>query len=951
MRLRTGLLAVSICLAACGPTGCGEVQRPVTGAIRLHLRQIYDTGAWLRRVPVELAVSLYARVKLERFLAELELPEALHQRLRARVNADDFVDELVPFLLFVHEMYQPPVGESAETFDDHLRAHFAPEDDVPGIEHSMFEWNPEQVPEGPSLPGLAPEVVRELLAFYDVLYLRDRTDASQVEERLACERRAELPALERATRAALPSIRNLLEALGEQMEGQADLGAALAAVLKDDEKLETATAALIRFIDQTVCRNYRFFASRAFRANQLKNWLKAELARPQGGALWSYLEHAQYERRHGVVVVVDGLQGRLVQALAGSGADDAFIARIAEEQRAAGGPAPKAKSLREPAAQQTAFLEAFAQRGYRHPDYLPFFRERLADAHTHWLPVGISTTPTISVRNIPIGLTGAPVAGANSTGLPNFHFVERNYERNGQQQGRAYYFYGSDAVDLVRLTDAAELRTLFERLPEVGSMSCSAQYDERAQFGIDPFVNLGLGEKLRDFGERQCAAELEKRVDTELKLRKLRNRLLDKRASFDGTSPWWRFWVRIADEQDRKLAEGWIEEIAELEQRTLPELLMVYDPWPDHFAHFEGPFADEILAPSGELNRLDYWLGRWQRAYQKAGLLERTVFGLSGDHGLSPVFHLLNPEVEIFDALRERGLDFRVVKISSDEGEGPKLTNPFRPPSMKGIDVVIASTAGGNYMFDLFVDQDAGFARQPLASELRAIRPLSQPDAAPIDLLEEIVTRLSDSLEYLAVRETANSPDEGRVRLIGWRDGERAEALIRRRGNRLHFSFEGADLLDTDRLSPYEVFTDDDLRDHAVLRKRCLGALEDDVSTWCTEEAWRRLCSYTPRPDSVVQLGHLYASERAGTINLFPRAGIGYNSFVPGRHAGESFHEKNALVTVWGPPLASRRAASPLRSAVNGSVPMAVYQHLSGERPLRGDDGWGYTPLPHDWFD
>ena len=41
---------------------------------------------------------------------------------------------------------------------------------------------------------------------------------------------------------------------------------------------------------------------------------------------------------------------------------------------------------------------------------------------------------------------------------------------------------------------------------------------------------------------------------------------------------------------------SWIREIARLEQRTLPELFVAYNPWPDHFAHFEGPFADEIIS-------------------------------------------------------------------------------------------------------------------------------------------------------------------------------------------------------------------------------------------------------------------------------------------------------------------------------------------------------------------
>ena len=79
-------------------------------------------------------------------------------------------------------------------------------------------------------------------------------------------------------------------------------------------------------------------------------------------------------------------------------------------------------------------------------------------------------------------------------------------------------------------------------------------------------------------------------------------------------------------------------------------------------------------------------------------------------------------------------------------------------------------------------------------------------------------------------------------------------------------------------------------------------ARTDDPASWCDENTWRRLTRYTARPDSVVQLAHLYDSDRAGTINLFPSTGIGYNSKVPGRHAGESFHEKDAFVGFFGEP-------------------------------------------------
>jgi hypothetical protein len=88
----------------------------------------------------------------------------------------------------------------------------------------------------------------------------------------------------------------------------------------------------------------------------------------------------------------------------------------------------------------------------------------------------------------------------------------------------------------------------------------------------------------------------------------------------------------------------------------------------------------------------------------------------------------------------------------------------------------------------------------------------------------------------------------------------------------------------------------------------------------------------------VTQLAHLFDTDRAGTINLFPRDGVGYNTKVPGRHAGESFHEKDAFVAVWGAGVSGER----VKVAVNGAVPMALYRWVTGEPAVSGQDGWGY---------
>ena len=98
---------------------------------------------------------------------------------------------------------------------------------------------------------------------------------------------------------------------------------------------------------------------------------------------------------------------------------------------------------------------------------------------------------------------------------------------------------------------------------------------------------------------------------------------------------------------------------------------------------------------------------------------------MAGDHGLTPVFYSLNPEKQVFDGLQTE-LDYSIVvkKISSDEGEGPKITNALNYPSSKHVDVVVASTAGGNFMMDFF-NSKQGWTVQPVYQELVQWAPIA----------------------------------------------------------------------------------------------------------------------------------------------------------------------------------------------------------------------------------
>ncbi len=886
-----------------------------------------------RKVGIGNLIAGYLRTGVRYYVAGMDLPADVKRRLLARINSHEFIDQLIPFVIWARDLYTPSERDSENSFDQYLRTHFAPRDGVPGIEHTMFQWTPPKPEKKPA--GQAPLgslITRYALTLYDAIYLRQAGPAPRTTIEDPVD---QMPSKSPETVATVTGImREILELLSRNFGGEHGSAEIIAHLLEDPVRMEALAYSIIEFLHQAVSRNYKMFDDQTTRAEEARKWMPAELNRPAGGRLWDFLEYSLKQKRYGVHWVVDGLQGRLVEALAAGDRNDPFIRRIVQEHENAERVKPATQPTRPMPEQRIEFLKSFGRRGYRRAGYLDTFKKLYSRHEKGIARFGVSTTPTISIRNVPIASTGAPAAGEGSTGLPNFHYVDRN-------EDRAYYFFGNDAVLLDAITAGNGMKTLAERLNGRDTLDCMGQFTAGFRFTIDAFANIAIGEKKRDFGEILCLRELRKRSDNELRLRELRRKLLEKKDRLGPGATRGLLWG-----YHMRKAYALIREISELEHEGMPDYLLYYFPWPDHFAHFKGPFSDEIISPSGELNRLDYWLKRVEDEYQRAGVADRTLYGMAGDHGMGQVFHALNPEVEVFEKLRESGTEFRVRKISSDEGEGPKLNHPIRPVSNKGYDVIVASTAGGNYMMDFFKDQGDGWRVQPLYEDLTHLRTIAGRE---LDIIETMRAMLSESLEYLVVRERTSTVERASIRLVATCDGRRADSFIEREGGRIRLD-DSAGLLGVARLNPYvrEPAAPQLEGYRAALRKCVSEARAGEPSSWCTEDEWRWLTSFTESPDSVVQLAHIYDSDLPGTVNLFPKAGLGYNTKVPGRHAGETFHEKDAFVGFWGAPVAPPER---IQTAVNGSVPVVVYEFLTGEKvaaPRNGvpQGGWGYPTIP-----
>ncbi|WP_087018703.1 alkaline phosphatase family protein [Thaumasiovibrio subtropicus] len=932
---------------------------PVVGGIvnttdLLH-RHIFEGLTLSTKTTRDASLFTIAGLSLDAYILTLPLDAATKARVVAQLSNPNYS---IPLGYFLYTFYDRYGGiEQSDAFKSHLLEKY-PVSDLREWQHTLFRLATKTTLTTQPLAdeshhhggiNVNREFIASLVVVYDALV---EIDAWRKHDQLPNQYTylADTPQDWALIRKIQPIVVGFLTQLESGM-APGDMRSTVSAIVADGQperagivnnKAEALTITLIDFVRLNVLKSYRQFVLHEARVERLASWMAEQLDDDPLG-LADYLAQ-QSTRPLAVQIVVDGLQQGLLEGLVSaqhpfwSAVYQDHLDGLSLQARFPEYATPKGFQLR-----QT--LEAFANQDELHhawlkdSRYLPFFKFLYQDYRHAIAPVGIASTPTISVRNLPIAKTGASVAGEEGTGIPNFHFVSR-------PEDRAYYFFGNDALALDRLLAQNRVPTMFERLDHLNTLNCNAQYDWHAHTSYDALVNLGAGEAQRDFGEMRCLRELQWRSDAEKKAQALRDKLQVAIAEYEQTSAW----LFLTKSSQKQLIKEDLNQLAELSIKGMPDYTLIYNPWPDHFAHFTGPFADEIIAPTGELNRLDYWLSEVTNVYQQAGVYPQTLWGMAGDHGLAPVYVTLNPEKSVFEHLEQTyGYPIVVKKISSDEGEGPKITHALNPPSMQNIDVVVASTAGGNLMFDFF-NADDGWETQPVYHELTRWRPISATNKSQaIDLIAEISQQLQDTLDYLVVRESACTSSYCEVRLVGYRGEKLHHELVTQLGDRVHYRSvshpnESPVLLEIQQANRYLMApTEESATENRRRIAQCMAAEQDKVTTWCHRDEWQALTRWSAKPDAINQIVALYHEERAGTVNLFPKQGVGFNTKVPGRHAGEHYLEKDAFIGFWGAPVMD--AQGTLSISANGSLAPTLYEYLTGEAVKVGENYWGYPSL------
>jgi hypothetical protein len=450
--------------------------------------------------PVRYVTRKVTQGALGVFLRTLPLEKEVRSRIIKSMNNKDFSNITVPFLLAMKSAYLASSKSRKNNFNNYILSLYPDKNQLPGLEHSHFHYpvKKRDRKKEEASEGIPKEVIAGAVKIFDTVFLKDGT--------------FKLGEPPKRNLNMIGKIKNEIQSIIRQMKVNTEdplVSEVLDNLVTDNDRLEAMSVTLVDFIGIFTFNHFKMFANRFTLEEKMQIKMQEMFDQDHGDKLWDWLEYELYQKKYGVQVIVDGLQGQLIEALVSGDQNHPFIQNVVKEHLNREQYKPKNISTYEPAGdEQMDFIIGLANKSFnlKNLDYLNFFKELYTKHLNGVVKRGVSTTPTISVRNLPMIQTGAPVVSKDGgTGIPTFHYLDRKKEQ-------AFYFWGNDAIMLDELTAKAGMKTLFERMPDKFTMNCMATYETGANWSINPLLNVALGEKIRDFGEIICLDELESRI-------------------------------------------------------------------------------------------------------------------------------------------------------------------------------------------------------------------------------------------------------------------------------------------------------------------------------------------------------------------------------------------------------------------------------------------------------
>lgn len=311
-----------------------------------------------------------------------------------------------------------------------------------------------------------------------------------------------------------------------------------------------------------------------------------------------------------------------------------------------------------------------------------------------------------------------------------------------------------------------------------------------------------------------------------------------------------------------------------------PLFVNAYFPGLDEIGHRYG--ADSERYRRSVIN-VDTQIGRILDAYERIGLIDRTLFVLVSDHGHAPIDPRRRLDPEKWFMLRA-GLRVRTSALPNESFEKRYLF-------MKSYDAVLVN--GGNRRAHLHLRGTAGWHQRPTAEEITAVleRGGGLHNQAPVGLIA--VRHDDDSVLVLS--------SGGRAIVTRTRhdtNGGSAYALELLEGDALGYASDG------------------------VLGGRLkTGAMDS--------REWLRLTAHTKYPDFVPQIVEMFDSPHAGDAVIFAGPGASFSATNRGGH-GSALARDMVVPMIWRGPSIPAGARIPPARVVD--IMPTVLQYLG--RPL-----------------
>jgi hypothetical protein len=312
----------------------------------------------------------------------------------------------------------------------------------------------------------------------------------------------------------------------------------------------------------------------------------------------------------------------------------------------------------------------------------------------------------------------------------------------------------------------------------------------------------------------------------------------------------------------------------------VPTAVLYYEWATDQLGHQDGTNSEEVRE---SLIKADEQFGRLVRAYQEAGLYDRTFFVLLSDHSQIPVQAHYVPIDRTFAQW-----GFKTILISHEIMAQSGLSGLIRMPplligagSLKGYNCALGTAGGGAVV--AYLSRNGGTDVESWKEEVYYNEILQYPVAPGVKVNIADLINSIHGMNFFFVREAEFLPDKPHVTRIVAGFGSSLVTAIVRDKKAVQIK--------------YEVIEGNDPLGYAgnpALARFIAQGFHGD-------REWLNMTTATEHPDAPIQIAQIMELDRSGSIIMIPDDLHTFNSRVWAKHGGLSAKEMLATFAIAGP--------------------------------------------------